>query len=292
MIQSMTGFGRAEHETAHYQVKIEMHSVNRKNCEVILQLPKPLLELEAELRKIILSSVHRGRVQVNLTIAPCNSETAGATVDAVKLKAIVKACEEISQVTGNKMELQFNDLVKLGGVVSIEEQGYNMEQVREALFPAFALSLDRLIQMRQSEGKHMVEDIAARIDFLEKEITALEQRAPVVVENYREALHKRLKESGIELDLEDDRLIKEIGIYAERCDVSEEMARLSSHFSKFREYLFKSEPVGRSLDFLCQEMNRELNTVGSKANDSTIAQAIVTCKTELEKVREQVQNIA
>ena len=159
------------------------------------------------------------------------------------------------------------------------------------IMPALKAAISNLVEMRTREGDDLKQDTLDRLDTLETESSSIESHSPSVITRYRENLHRRLKESGLELDLSDERVLKEVGIFAERCDISEEVTRLRSHFAKFREYLDSSAPVGRSLDFLCQEINREFNTIGSKANDATLAQHVVTAKTELEKIREQIQNV-
>ena len=165
----------------------------------------------------------------------------------------------------------------------------------EAILPALTAGLESLMTMRASEGSHLKKDTLDRLSILEAEAGFIESHAPAVLTRYRENLHKRLTDhmSGLEIDLTDERILKEIGLFAEKCDISEEITRLSSHFQKFREYLASAgdQPVGRSLDFLCQELNREFNTIGSKANDAQLAQHVVNAKTELEKIREQIQNV-
>jgi uncharacterized protein (TIGR00255 family) len=145
--------------------------------------------------------------------------------------------------------------------------------------------------MQTQEGEHLRADLIARLNTIEEEARQIAKLSPKVPAAHRENLMKRLRESGLEVDLDDDRVLKEIGLFADRCDISEELTRIDSHLAQFRTYLENDEPVGRSLDFLCQEFNRELNTIGSKANDADIAQGIVRSKTELEKIREQVQNV-
>ena len=145
--------------------------------------------------------------------------------------------------------------------------------------------------MQQQEGEHLRSDLLARIENIVAEVSKIEKLAPTVKESYRDSLHTRLAEAGLDVDLNDERLLREIGIFAERCDISEEITRIESHVTQFRSYIESDDPAGRPLDFLCQEFNRELNTIGSKANDAAIAQGVVNSKTELEKIREQVQNI-
>ncbi len=290
-IYSMTGFGRAEFATDDYHAKVEMQSVNRKNGEVVIQLPKALVELEAGLRKLVLQSVQRGRVQVSVIVTPVGVKPAETLVDEVRLKSFLAAVQKIEELTGKPQKLDLAEIIRVGGILSLDEQVMDVKASHKAIEPALINALAQMVEMRAKEGEHMQQDIASRIELLELEVTAIEARAPGVVAQYREALLRRLKDSGLALDLDDERVLKEVGVFAERCDISEETTRLRSHFLKFDEYLNSNEPTGRSLDFLCQEMNREFNTIGSKANDAILAQHVVNCKTELEKAREQVQNI-
>lgn len=152
-------------------------------------------------------------------------------------------------------------------------------------------SLAQLVRMREREGKFLTRDLGQRLDFLKRGVDEIRQVAPETISRYRDQLHARIKEAGLNVPLDDDRLVKEVVIFADRCDISEELTRLESHFIQFRDHLKSAEPVGRTLDFLSQEMNREFNTIGSKANAARISQLVVQMKAELEKIREQVQNI-
>ena len=287
----MTGFGRAEYATDFYHAKVEISSVNRKNGEVLIQLPKALQSLEAALRKTILGSVQRGRVQVSIWIEGISQTTDAAVIDEARLHAFMAAVKKVEEVTGQPQKVDLTEIIRIGGIFSLDEKELDPELAQAAIQPAVEEALTELLKMRLVEGEHMQQDVASRIDLLEQETKQITERAPSVIEHYRHALLKRLSESGLELDVSDERVLKEVGIFADRCDISEEIARLDSHFLKFREYLAAKGSVGRSLDFLCQEMNREFNTIGSKANDALLAQHIVNCKTELEKAREQVQNV-
>ncbi len=183
------------------------------------------------------------------------------------------------------------DPMRAPGVISLGEQLPEPDDAWPAIEGAVGEALSALLEMRAAEGAHLREDMLAKLDSLQAHVSAIEERAPEVAVRYRENLHKRLAGAGLEIDLDDERVLREVGVFAERCDISEEITRLASHFVQCKNYLESGEPVGRSLDFLAQEMNRELNTIGSKANDATIAQRVVESKTELEKIREQVQNV-
>ncbi len=291
MMHSMTGFGRAEYSTPHYQAMVEISSVNRKNAEIVLQMPKPLLSLEAGLKKSISTQFQRGRLQVSLTLTQLNKEEADTLIDEKALDSLISISKKVEEKTGTPQPILLSDIINMGNIISLDKVQLDPELAIEAIAPAISLAMEEMLKMRKLEGEHMQSDILEKISFLEKQVEQIKSHAPQVITHYRQALLQRLAEANTPIDLDDERILKEISIFTERCDISEEVTRLASHFLKFREYLDNSDAVGRSLDFLCQEMNREFNTIGSKANDSTLAHLIVTCKNELEKAREQIQNI-
>ncbi|GAA5495733.1 UPF0701 protein HI_0467 [Rubritalea halochordaticola] len=290
-MKSMTGFGRASHATDSIVASVEASSVNRKQGEVVVQLPRSYAELEPEIRKHVLESVSRGRVNISISIDRTENSPSPIQIDTARAKALSDAFKTLSHDIGHPLEITSSDILRVPDIIRFDEDNLSLDLIREALFPALLEAVEKLVEMRTREGDDLKKDTLTRIETLEQEVAAITERAPSVVTRYRDNLHMRLRESGLEIDLADDRVLKEIGIFAERCDITEEITRLHSHFAKFREYLDTNAPVGRSLDFLCQEINREFNTIGSKANDAQLAQHVVKSKTELEKVREQIQNV-
>jgi uncharacterized protein YicC (UPF0701 family) len=265
-MQSMTGFGRAEHASEGIIARVEIATVNRKQADIHFSLPRELGELEAGLKKTVLGVVSRGRVNISINLERASGNDESLNLDPSRAQALEAAFIELSDVLNRTVKLEASDFLRAPGVITFEDSGWDVEEARTAIEPALSTALEKLVEMRTVA-------------------------TPKVVARQRELLHNRLREADIDLDLNDERLLKEIAIFAERCDISEETTRLDSHIGRFREYLDSDEPVGRSLDFLCQELNREFNTIGSKANDSGIGQNVVGAKTELEKIREQVQNI-
>lgn len=286
----MTGFGRASHATDALAARAEISSLNRKQSEVVIQLPRPYAELESPIRKLVLSKISRGRIAISTHIETSANTPAPIQIDKAKATALAQSLKTLGEQLNQPLPLTTADLLRIPDIITFEENNTSIDQVRDALIPAIEQALEKLIQMRAREGQDLKNDTLERLSKLEAEAHQIASHAPAVIARYRENLHKRLHETGLEIDLNDERLLKEIGIFAERCDISEEITRLNSHFAKFREYLDSDKPVGRSLDFLCQELNREFNTIGSKANDATLAQHVVNAKTELEKIREQIQN--
>ncbi len=291
----MTGFGRGEHATSALIARVELTSINRKQAEVIVQMPRVYAELEAEIRKLALEKISRGRLNINIQLEPATDAESEIKIDTVKVIALQSEIQRLNELPDLDLDLKLtsSDILRLPNVLTTTDNTADIDTAKAAIIPALTAGLESLMTMRASEGGHLKADTIDRLSILEAESKSIESHAPSVLARYRENLHKRLSESGIEVDLTDERILKEIGIFAEKCDISEELTRLSSHFQKFREYLDVAgdQPVGRSLDFLCQELNREFNTIGSKANDATLAQHVVNAKTELEKIREQIQNV-
>ncbi|GAA5117996.1 YicC family protein [Luteolibacter yonseiensis] len=287
----MTGFGRGSSTTDAWQAGVEISSVNRKQSEVVLQAPRELYELDTRIRKAVLAAVSRGRVQVSITVTPHQATAEEFKIDAALALAFSKAFGELGRTVGYPVPPTAADFLRQPGIISTGTREIDVEAAWLAIEPALGDALTQLVAMRANEGEHLKADFWERLGVLHSYVRRIESEAPGRPKRQRELLTKRLRDVGLELDPTDERVAKEIALFADRCDVSEEITRLDSHFVKFREYVQASEPPGRALDFLCQELFREFNTIGSKANDASIAQTIVEAKTELEKIREQVQNV-
>ena len=293
----MTGFGRGEHATSALIARVELTSINRKQAEVLVQMPRIYTELEAEIRKLALENISRGRLTINIQLEPATDASTQLKIDTAKVIALQAEIQRLNSIPDVDLDLKLTstDILRLPDILTTEDNTADIDTARAAILPALTAGLESLMTMRANEGSHLKQDTLERLSILETEAKSIESHAPSVLQRYRDNLHKRLSDSlnGLEIDLTDERLLKEIGLFAEKCDISEELTRLSSHFQKFREYLATADnqPVGRSLDFLCQELNREFNTIGSKANDAQLAQHVVNAKTELEKIREQIQNV-
>lgn len=290
-MQSMTGFGRGSANSGTWLATIEISSVNRKQAEVVLQAPRELSELEAPIRKQVLQSVARGRIQISLTLEQANGAAGGISIDQALAKSFESAFQELSVTLGREILPSAGDFLRQPGFLASGRLDIDPEAAWQAIQPALTDALQQLVAMRTREGDDLKADFLTRLQTLSGFAGKIALEAPARPVRQREQFFKRLRDSGLDLDPSDDRVLKELALYADRCDITEELTRLDSHFAKFREYLDAAEPPGRALDFLCQELFREFNTIGSKANDSSIAQTIVEAKTELEKIREQVQNI-
>ena len=290
-MHSMTGFGRGSAATDAWQASVEISAVNRKQAEVVLQAPRELNELDARIRKAVLAAISRGRIQVSINVEPAAGALGDFRIDPALALAFSKAFSELGKTVGHLVAPTAADFLRQPGIIAAGSGDIDAEAAWLAVEPALGDALIQLAAMRESEGKHLKADFLARLDILISFTKKIATEAPGRPIRQRELLTKRLRDAGLDLDPADERVLKEIALFADRCDVSEEITRLDSHFAKFRDYLDAAEPPGRALDFLCQELFREFNTIGSKANDASIAQTIVEAKTELEKIREQVQNV-
>ncbi len=290
-MKSMTGYGRGYVADENLAVTVEVNSVNRKQLEPAINLPRDLASLEPRVRELIAATLSRGRINVLITTANLASASGGDLIDlaaAARAHAALLALVEKHRLTGG---VGLPSLLAIPGVLRVEALSHDLEVVWPQLEKALQQALEQLVAMRTREGVDLRADLETRTTNILSAIEKIRELHPAVIEKYRAALYERVRKIGIELDLDDDRLSKEVVLFADRCDISEELTRLQSHLGQFSENLTKAEPIGRTLEFIVQEIGRELNTLGSKANDASISQIIVTCKSEMEKIREQVQNI-
>ena len=290
-MNSMTGFGAATAPLGGSSIRVEISGVNRKQTEIAVALPRAWAALETTVRDTVATAVSRGRVNVSFTLQSTPGAAGALALNRDKLAALTATLSEAEATLGRSIDTSLDALLRLGIIAEETETDLPLETVETAAIPALREALEAFVTLRAQEGANMKRDLLARIGTLREFRNQLMARAAGVATRHREVLLKRLAESGLPLPADDERIIKEIALFADRCDVSEEMTRLDSHLNQFEAICDKSEPVGRTLDFLCQEIFRELNTTGSKANDAELAQLVVTAKTELEKIREQVQNI-
>ncbi len=287
----MTGYGRGEQAANGARVAVEIKAVNRKQLEVQLNLPRELDALESRVRDAINAVVARGRVEVRVSLSLPSG------VGAVRLnhdlaRAYADDLRRLATAVGIDATIGLETLVRLPGVLEPAAEAPAAEQFWPLLEGALKSALGGFEQMRRREGNALAADLSGRIGGLRQATAQIENQAPLVLNRYRDALIQRLRAAGLEgIPLNDERLLKEIVLFADRSDIAEELARLSSHFAQFDDCLNATEAVGRKLDFLAQEMNREINTVGAKANDALIAGEVVRLKTELERFREQAQNV-
>ncbi|GBF32560.1 protein YicC [Desulfocucumis palustris] len=288
---SMTGFGRGEATGEGKNFTVEMKSVNHRFCEVMLRMPRGMAALEEKARRYVQSRLARGRIDIYVSVENSAEKTPAVKVDKVLAASYYKAMEELLKDLGITSEIKPEHLFSLPNVISLEEPEEDVEAYWPVLEKALAGALDRLLEMRETEGTRLRLDLLSRLEQVKVTVKEIEQRSAGVVEEYRLRLTQRLQEWLNDSTLDINRLMAEVAVFAERSSITEEVVRLYSHIDQAAVTLKMDEPVGRKLDFLLQEMNREINTIASKASDLSIAKASVEVKSELEKIREQVQNL-
>ena len=290
-MHSMTGFGRGSAAAGVWLATVEISSVNRKQAEIVIQSPRELNELEARIRKIVTAIISRGRLQISIHLERSHGNAAEFRLNSALALAFTNVFCELEKTVGHVAMPTAADYLRQPGMILNGSDQMDAESAWIAIEPALAAALVQLSVMRAREGADLKADFISRLDLLSSLAGKIAAEAPGRPLRQRDVLMKRLREAGLQLESPDERVLKEIALFADRCDISEEITRIDSHFAKFREYINAAEPPGRALDFLCQEFFREFNTIGSKAVDASIAQIVVEAKTELEKIREQVQNI-
>ena len=292
MANSMTGFGRGEASGNGYQFTVELKGVNHRFLEISIRLPRNYLGLEEQVRKTIQEKIQRGRLEVYVNVKETEEKKRLVKVDKDLALSYDKTLKELALALDTPYETDIYRLASLPEVLNIEEPETDAELLWETMSKALTEALDRFIEMRQAEGQKLTEDLLRRLHIISEETVKIAGFADSVVTDYQTRLKERIQVLlGDSVVLDEARLANEVAFFADRVSIAEELVRLQSHIAQSKFALASTEPVGRKLDFLVQEMNREVNTIGSKANNLSIAQSVVFIKSELEKVREQVQNI-
>ena len=289
----MTGYGCGEASQDGWKIVVELSSVNRKQSEIAVNLPRELEVLEAQIRDEINRRVARGRVTVRVALHASDEVSANRVrVNVTLAKAYARQLRELAKQLKLPDAVTLEHLVRAPGVLDSEEDVAEAEEFWPAVDKALKAALETMVTMRVREGTNLAKDLAKRVDIMRNSAARVQKQAPLVQKRYRDQLLERVQKAGLPAEaVDEDRLLKEAVLFADRSDITEELTRLQSHFSQYDTYAKSTEPVGRTLDFLAQEMNREINTIGSKANDSVISREVVVLKTELEKFREQSMNV-
>jgi uncharacterized protein (TIGR00255 family) len=287
----MTGYGRGETDHSGIKFSVELNSVNRKQSDIVINLPRDLAELEPRIRQTINENISRGRTNATITFHSGANDARNLALDTDLARSYHEAMRALQKELNSPGEITINTILQAPGVMRFPEQVVNAEDAWPAIDRALRTALVDLIKMREREGKHLAKDLIHRLKAIRKKLKEIRALHPDVVKRYRAALLDRIQKAGLPIASEDERVVKEISFFADRADVSEELTRLESHLAQFAHHLRRNEAVGRTLEFMTQEIFRELNTLGAKANDAGISQRVVACKAELEKIREQVQNL-
>lgn len=292
MVMSMTGYGKESFNIEGGQVSIEGRSVNHRFLDISIKLPHNLLFLEDKMKKLVKKQLSRGRIDLFVTIKGQGFFERTVEVDWAKLTQYMEKLEQIQghfQLTGN---VSIDMVTKLEDVFIIQEYHEGQGEWQTTLLAAAREVINQIIIMRRSEGNRLAEDLHKRTDIIENLLTSLRDRRPHVVEEYKEKIRLRIEEYMKELiDPEEPRILQEVALLAEKGDITEELTRMDSHLDQFRKTLSLAEPIGRRLDFIVQEMHREMNTIGSKSNDAMVSEWVISLKSEVEKMKEQVQNV-
>ncbi|MPL60498.1 hypothetical protein SDC9_06059 [bioreactor metagenome] len=289
----MTGFGRGEFLDSEHRLIVEIKAVNHRFNEIVIRMPKNLGSLEDKIRRAVASNLVRGRIDVFITVDEYGQNNKTVRVDKELAIAYHNAMKELAILLSMPIREDISHIARYPDVVKVEEVSKDVSLLWPKLEHAIEVAVTNLMAMRTAEGSNIQQDLLSRIQKLEHAIGEVEERAPQILADYREKLLNRMREllASVNTEPDETRLLQETAMFADRTNFTEELVRLRSHLSQFKTTLAAEEAVGRKLDFLVQEINRETNTIASKASDYTVANIVVEIKSEIEKVREQIQNI-
>ena len=291
MIKSMTGYGKSEQTIDSLNVTVEIKSVNHRYFEFSARVPREYGFLEEKLKKYCNSLITRGKVECYVSVEDLEEREMEVNVNETLAAGYVKALKELSERFGLKDDISAVTLSRYPDVITLHKASEDEERIWNAVKTVAETAVSKFIEMRETEGSKLRGDILSRADYIIECVEFIEGRSPETVREYNEKLKQRTKELLGDAAVDEQRLLNEAAIYADKIAVDEETVRLRSHISQLREFMNSSEAIGRKLDFLVQEINREANTIGSKAQDVDIAKKVIAIKAEVEKIREQVQNI-
>lgn len=292
MICSMTGYGKAERELGTRKVSIEISSVNHRYLDLNIRMPRMLTYLEEEVRTIIRQNVARGKIDVNISSFSKAEEDIEIIVNEPLATEYLRATEKLSEKLSITNDIKLSDLISISDLITVNKKVGNLEETEELIKDTLKEALQSLINMRQKEGENLKIDLLNKSKSLKEQVSRIESLSLGLVEYYRERLQNRIERLvGEKISIDETRIAMEVAVLADKSAIDEEITRLSSHFNQLEQILIEGGTIGRKLDFLMQEMNREVNTIGSKANDYEITKIVVLLKTEIEKIREQIQNL-
>lgn len=291
MLRSMTGFGRERAAFDEREILVEIRSVNHRFYEFTARTPRAYGYLDEKLKSLLGGKITRGKVEVSVYIYNKEGVNADITVNKEIAHGYLDALRAAAPELAVEDDLKLSDIMRLPDLFTVVKTQENEEQVWEQVKQTAESALEKFVEMREVEGVKMHDDIASRLGFIEQMVKSVEERSPKVNDLYREKLYAKLTELLKDRNIDDSRVLTEAAIFSEKTAVDEETVRLHSHIAQFRTLINSSEPVGRKLDFLVQEMNREVNTTGSKCSDLEITKTVVDLKSEIEKIREQIQNV-
>ncbi len=291
MIKSMTGFGREQGIVDGYEILVEIRSVNHRYFEFSSRIPRSFSYLDEKMKSFIGEKVSRGKVETSVSISKTEGAEAEIEVNLDMAQGYVKALRQANELLELNDDLSLSNITRFPDVFKIQKVQDDEEVVWNAVSQICSKALDKFVDMREIEGEKMYDDISSRLNFIEEKTNEIESIMPSIIESYKNRLYSKIKETLDDKNIDEQRILTEVAIFSDKIAVDEETVRLHSHISQFREMINSEEPVGRKLDFLVQELNREVNTIGSKAQDLSVTKTVVDLKSEIEKIREQIQNI-
>ena len=292
MIKSMTGYGKGEYENELYRFTVEIKSVNHRYNDISVKMPRHISYLEDSVKKAIKEKISRGKVDVYINLEYVNESAIDVKVDIPLALSYKNALEELRAELNIEDSIRLNNILGMNEVVKTERKNIDENLVADCLMKSLAKAIEYITEMRGKEGEELKKDMLIKLDNIESFLEVIEERSPSVAVEYRDKLRDRIDELlDNSISIDEERLSSEVVIFADKSSIDEEIVRLKSHIKQFISILEEDDSVGRKLDFLIQEFNREINTIGSKANDIIISKNVVELKAELEKIREQVQNI-
>ena len=290
MIKSMTGYGRAKLSKDDREYQIEIKSVNHRYLDISVRIPKQLSYLEETIKKEIAKKVKRGKIDVFVTFENNSLEGTEIKINTELAKAYIDELKKLAEKENILSDIQVTEISKYPDVLNIQSS-QDDEKITEEVLETITIATDNLVQMRGTEGNKISEDLLKRLNIINKKVEEIAKLSTGLIEEYVVKLEERINEILKNQEIDKTRLAQEVVIYADKCSIEEEVTRLNSHISQFKNLLNSNEAIGKKLDFIIQEMNRETNTIGSKANNLEITNGVIDIKTEIENIREQVQNI-
>ena len=291
MLQSMTGYGREQLLINGRDITVEIRSVNHRYYEFSSRVPRVYGYLDEKLKSFVKNSVSRGKIEVSVTINNIEGRTAAVSIDRDLALEYLKALREANETLRLEDDVTLSMMTRFSDIFSVQKLAEDEELIWNDVKTAAEKALEKFVEMRRTEGSTLKKDLLEKLKNIENTLGTVEEQTPVTAEKYREKLFKKLKEVLDEKEIDEQRIVTEAALFAEKIAIDEETVRLRSHIAQFRELVESEGPVGRKLDFLVQEFNREINTMGSKAQDVKITKCVVDMKSEVEKIREQIQNI-
>ncbi len=291
MIKSMTGYGRAQQSVDGMNITVELKSVNHRYFEFTSKLPRNYGFLDEKLKSFFSTKLTRGKTECYVQIEAVDEPDTVISLNHSLVKGYLEAYKELSEVYGIENDIKVSNLARVSDIFAVRKKEADEDKIWVAVETVAAAALDGFIAMREREGEKLKADVLSRLDTIIENVEFIEERSPQTVAEYNEKLVARMKELLGEAHIDEQRILTEAAIFADKVAVAEETVRLRSHISQLRSFLELDEAVGKKMDFLVQELNREANTIGSKAQDVEIARRVVAIKAEIEKIREQIQNI-